>query len=101
MDVPPILTTDNTVLVLIDIQERLFPVMNEKEKLLRNILKLIQGAKVLEIPIVLTEQYPKGLGPTLPEIMEMRLMMINGLRWTPAINWISKVIHSISTLRKP
>lgn len=62
------LHTEDTVLVLIDFQERLFPVMHEKEKLLGNVLKLIRGARVLEIPILITEQYPKGLGPTLPEI---------------------------------
>lgn len=71
MGTPTILTADNTVLVLIDFQERLFPVMHDKEKLLRNVLKLIQGAEVLGIPIVLTEQYPKGLGSTLPEIKEL------------------------------
>jgi len=71
MDAPTILNADNTVLVLIDFQERLFPVMRDKEKLLRNVLKLIEGAKVLEIPVVLTEQYPKGLGATLPEIREL------------------------------
>ena len=71
MGASTVLTTDNTVLVLIDFQERLFPVMHDKEKLLRNVLKLIEGAKVLEIPIILTEQYPRGLGPTLPEIREL------------------------------
>jgi nicotinamidase-related amidase len=71
MGAPTILTADNTVLVLIDFQERLFPVMHDKEKLLRNVLKLIRGARVLEIPIILTEQYPKGLGPTIPEIKEL------------------------------
>ncbi len=71
MEAPTVLNVDNTILVLIDFQERLFPAMQEKEKLLRNVLKLIEGAKVLEIPIVLTEQYPKGLGPTLPEIKEL------------------------------
>ncbi len=65
------LTTDNTILVLIDFQEKLFPVMHDREKLLRNVLKLIEGVKVLEMPILLTEQYPKGLGPTLPEIKEL------------------------------
>lgn len=68
MNIPPALNTDNTVLLVIDLQERLFPVMHEKEKLLRNVIKLVQGAKVLEIPIILTEQYPKGLDPTIPEI---------------------------------
>ena len=68
MNVPAQLTADKTVLLLIDFQERLFPVIHDKEKLLRNVLKLIKGIQVLEIPIILTEQYPKGLGPTLPEI---------------------------------
>jgi nicotinamidase-related amidase len=71
MEASAVLNADSTVLVLIDFQERLFPVMHEKEKLLRNVLKLIQGAKVLEIPLVLTEQYPRGLGATLPEIKEL------------------------------
>jgi nicotinamidase-related amidase len=68
MTVPPPLAAENTALVLIDFQERLFPVMHEKEKLLRSVLRLVRGAGVLEIPVVLTEQYPRGLGPTLPEI---------------------------------
>jgi nicotinamidase-related amidase len=71
MNAPDMLVPDNTVLVAIDFQERLFPVMHDKEKLLRNVLKLIEGAVVLEVPIVLTEQYPKGLGPTLPEIKKL------------------------------
>lgn len=71
MKAPELLTTDNTALLFIDIQERLFPVMHDKEKLLRNVLKLVKGAGVLEIPIILTEQYPRGLGPTLPEIKEL------------------------------
>ncbi len=68
MKAPELLTTEKTALLVIDVQERLFPVMHEKEKLLRNVIKLIKGAQVLEIPIIITEQYPKGLGPTLPEI---------------------------------
>jgi nicotinamidase-related amidase len=62
------LTTDKTALLVIDMQAKLFPVMHEKEKLLRNIVKLVRGTQVLAIPTLFTEQYPKGLGPTLPEI---------------------------------
>jgi nicotinamidase-related amidase len=62
------LITENSVLLLIDFQERLFPVMHAKEKLLENVVKLTKGALALEIPIIVTEQYPKGLGPTIPEI---------------------------------
>ncbi|MFA5308253.1 MAG: hydrolase [Dehalococcoidales bacterium] len=71
MNVPPALDAANTVLLLIDFQERLFPVMHDKEKLLRNLLKLIRGIKVLEAPVIITEQYPRGLGPTIPEIKEL------------------------------
>jgi nicotinamidase-related amidase len=71
MNIPAPLVIENTVLVVIDFQQRLFPVIHEKETLLRNALKLIQGIKVLDIPIILTEQYPRGLGPTIPEMKEL------------------------------
>jgi nicotinamidase-related amidase len=71
MNVSRALDAANTILLLIDFQERLFPVMHDKEKLLKNVIKLVKGARVLEIPIILTEQYPKGLGPTIPEIKEL------------------------------
>lgn len=69
--VPAALTIENTVLLLIDFQERLFPVMHDKEKLLGNVVKLIKGAVILEIPFIVTEQYPKGLGPTIAEIKNL------------------------------
>jgi nicotinamidase-related amidase len=68
---PAAFTTDNAVLLLIDFQERLFPVMHDKEKLLTNVVKLTKGAIALELPILVTEQYPKGLGPTIPEIKSL------------------------------
>jgi nicotinamidase-related amidase len=71
MTVPDTLTTDDAVLVLIDYQERLFPAMHDRERLLRNVLKLVKGAGVFGLPVILTEQYPKGLGPTLPEIRDL------------------------------
>jgi nicotinamidase-related amidase len=71
MNAPSPLNAENTVLLLIDFQERLFPVMHDKEKLLRNVLKLTKGIQALEIPVIVTEQYPKGLGPTIPEIKEL------------------------------
>jgi nicotinamidase-related amidase len=86
MTISPPLDAANAVLLLIDFQERLFPVMHEKEKLLKNVIKLIKGARVLEIPIILTEQYPKGLGPTLPEIKEL----------IPEVKPIEKVCFSCS-----
>jgi len=54
----PFLEINTTALLIIDIQERLFPVMHEKEKLLRSVVKLIKGALALEVPVIFTEQYP-------------------------------------------
>ena len=59
---------ENSAGLLIDIQEKLFPHMDNKEALLRKSSILIEGLKVLDIPIVLTEQYPKGLGSTIEDL---------------------------------
>ena len=71
MNNSPFLEISTTALLVIDMQERLFPVMHDKEKLLRSVVKLIKGTQALEVPVLFTEQYPKGLGPTLPEIKEL------------------------------
>jgi len=62
------ITKENTVGLIIDIQERLVPAMCEKEVLLKNCQVLIQGLSELEIPLLVTQQYSKGLGETIPEI---------------------------------
>jgi len=66
-----LLTRDGTVLVVIDVQEKLFVKMEEKERIAENICKLIRFANLIGIPIIITEQYPKGLGPTIPEIRKL------------------------------
>jgi len=55
---------DKSALLVIDIQERILPVIYESERVMENTLKLINGFKILNAPIFFTEQYPKGLGPT-------------------------------------
>ncbi len=57
--------------LVIDIQEKLFPHMDQKEELLKKCTMLMEGLKVLGVPFVVTEQYPKGLGGTVEEISEM------------------------------
>jgi nicotinamidase-related amidase len=59
---------DRTAALVIDIQERLFPLIFENEQLVRNTNILIAGLKVLSIPVFVTEQYVKGLGPTVAPI---------------------------------
>jgi len=65
------LELDDVVLLVIDVQGKLAQLMDGKEQLFDNLKKIIKGAAVLEAPIIWTEQYPEGLGPTLPEIAEL------------------------------
>ena len=61
---------DETAAVIIDIQEKLLPHIHEWESTLQNCLKLIEGLQILSIPILATQQYTKGLGPTVPSIIQ-------------------------------
>jgi len=63
------LETDNSVLLVIDVQEKLSRLVHQREKLIENIQRLIKGMKVFEIPVIITEQYPQGLGATISEIV--------------------------------
>ena len=58
----------NTVLVVVDVQERLVPAVPDRDSIVWNTRRLIDGAKLFDVPVVVTEQYPKGLGPTMPEL---------------------------------
>ena len=65
---PKILRKEDTALLIIDVQERILPVINEHERVVENTLKLIKGFKAMNLPIFYTEQYPKGLGPTASKL---------------------------------
>ena len=64
------LERDQTALLVIDIQERLCAAMSPAPlaRMVNRAVALLEGARALGLPVVLTEQYPKGLGPTLPEV---------------------------------
>ena len=55
-------------LIIIDMQESLMPLVDDHESVERNVNRLVRGGKVLDLRIVVTEQYSKGLGHTLPRI---------------------------------
>lgn len=59
---------DDTALVIVDIQDKLATVMKVRDEVVKNCLHLIELARVLRLPLIVTEQYPKGLGPTVEEI---------------------------------
>ena len=58
-------------LVVIDVQEKLFPVIHEKEILLKNLEILVKGFQLFGLPILLTEQVPDKLGPTIEPIRSL------------------------------
>jgi nicotinamidase-related amidase len=65
-----VLRRDGAVLVVVDLQEKLLPAIAEKERVLRNSRLLLRAARELELPVVLTTQYAKGLGPTVSDVLE-------------------------------
>jgi len=62
---------ENSIGVVIDIQSRLYPFIQGHEEITRNNRILIRGFQILNIPIVVTQQYTKGLGETIPELAEV------------------------------
>ena len=54
--------------LMIDIQERLLPAIFEKERVIQNSVRLLAAARDFEAPLIVTEQYPKGIGPMVPEL---------------------------------
>jgi nicotinamidase-related amidase len=60
-----------TLAIGIDYQERLIPAIHDKETLIRNSRLLFSGLEILEVPVIVSRQYPKGLGDTVPEIREV------------------------------
>jgi nicotinamidase-related amidase len=65
------LEPEQCALVVVDIQEKLLPPIFQKEQLVRNSQLLIRAAAVLKIPTLVTTQYAKGLGPTVPEVASL------------------------------
>jgi nicotinamidase-related amidase len=65
------LDAEQCALIVVDIQEKLLPPIFQKEELVRNSKLLIRAAGVLKIPSLVSTQYAKGLGPTVPEIASL------------------------------
>jgi nicotinamidase-related amidase len=67
---PELMSRGDTALLVIDVQEKLLPAIAGSAKIVWNVRRLIDAAKSLGVPVVATEQYPKGLGPTIAELAE-------------------------------
>lgn len=65
------LSEKNTVVVIIDVQEKLARVMHDRAGLVENLQKLVRGMLVLDVPVLWLEQNPSRMGATIPEIVEL------------------------------
>ena len=64
-----LLDAQRSILIVIDLQEKLIPAIDKHDQVVANSGKLVEGARRLGVPVVVSEQYPQGLGPTVEEIV--------------------------------
>jgi nicotinamidase-related amidase len=91
---PELLSKDKSRLVLVDMQERIVPVIHECDSLTKNCETLIRAANLFSIPVSATEQYPKGLGPTVEPLAslitdppeKLEFSCLNALTWADRAN---------------
>lgn len=67
---PELMSRRDTALVIVDVQEKLVPLIPAAERLIWNLERLIEGARLLGLKILAVEQYPQGLGPTVGPLRE-------------------------------
>lgn len=67
-----ILTPQTTTLIVMDVQEKLVAAMAPEVRgaAIDNVIRLVQGARILKVPLLITEQYPHGLGPTIDTVQQ-------------------------------
>src|ERR1051325_1881631 len=66
-----LLRPENAALIVIDLQEKLMPAIWEKERVIKNVTKLLRLTSILKMKALPTTQYTKGLGDTIPEIASL------------------------------
>ncbi|MDA7980873.1 MAG: isochorismatase family protein [Pirellulales bacterium] len=67
---PELMSRDDSALLVVDVQEKLIGLIPEHQRIVWNIGRLIDAAGILGVPVAGTEQYPQGLGETLPQLRE-------------------------------
>lgn len=84
-----LMSRDASRLLIVDMQEKLLPLIPAGEQVIANCGRLIDGAKLFSIPVFATEQYPKGLGPTVPPLAARLAPLTDKLRFSCAevLNW--------------
>jgi nicotinamidase-related amidase len=67
---PELMGRTDSGLLVIDVQTKLMDKMPDRDRVVANMVRLVEGARVLGIPVQATEQYPKGIGPTVAELAD-------------------------------
>ena len=62
---------EDTVFCLVDVQERLYPHVTNKDEIEKNLITLVKGLKIHNVPFIVNEQYKKGIGETIPSLREL------------------------------
>jgi len=65
-----LMRAENSSLLIVDVQERLAPVMSDPRRVISGCALLMRAARRLEVPVIASEQYPKGIGPTVFDLRE-------------------------------
>jgi nicotinamidase-related amidase len=67
---PDLMSASDTGLLVVDVQGKLVGMIDGHQRIVWNIRRLLDGAKILGLPTLASEQYPQGLGPTTPELAQ-------------------------------
>ena len=65
-----IIKANETAAIIVDVQEKLMPAMYNEAIVERNVNRLVSGLQLLEVPMIVTQQYTKGIGMTIPSVIE-------------------------------
>jgi nicotinamidase-related amidase len=84
-------------LVLIDLQTKLMPAMHESSFVLANAVRLARAAQMLRVPVSVTEQYPEGLGATVPELLDFAREPLVKTEFSAVDAGLMEVLNEIGT----
>jgi nicotinamidase-related amidase len=86
-----LLARDDSRLLIVDVQGKLTVLIPGAAGMIANCRRLIRGAALLGVPVSATEQYPRGLGPTVPELAELLEQPIEKVRFSSAecLDWVA------------
>ena len=87
-----------TALLVVDVQEKLLPHIHEHERVLAQVCRLVDGAGLLRLPVLVTEQYRKGLGPTVDELasrLESPAVRCEKMTFSAAVDAVRQCLETV------